>query len=194
MDDPATVVAMPMDPTVSRLVRTGARLLTRALRRGPGAPSRPRRHRDAPSPTRSDRPTGSAQGAGYAGDFTGVPDITYAPAGDDRADPGEVVWAWVPYEEDHTRGKDRPVLVIGRSAGLLLALPLTSRDHNDPRDVSGDSGWVDVGTGGWDRSGRPSEADITRILQLAPDAVRRTGSALPRERFDVVARAVRDHH
>ena len=31
-------------------------------------------------------------------------------------EPGEVVWTWVPYEEDPTRGKDRPVPVIGLEA------------------------------------------------------------------------------
>ena len=33
------------------------------------------------------------------------------------ADPGEIVWTWVAYEEDPTQGKDRPVLVVGRDGG-----------------------------------------------------------------------------
>lgn len=33
---------------------------------------------------------------------------TYAPVANGRPDPGEVVWAWVPYEEDTSQGKDRP--------------------------------------------------------------------------------------
>src|SRR5690606_28866634 len=37
--------------------------------------------------------------------------LVYAPELDGRADPGEIVWAWVPYEDDPRRGKDRPVLV-----------------------------------------------------------------------------------
>ena len=37
--------------------------------------------------------------------------VHYAPDLDGDADPGEVVWAWVPYEEDPTQVKDRPVLV-----------------------------------------------------------------------------------
>ena len=36
----------------------------------------------------------------------------YAPEIDGEPDPGEVVWAWVPYEEDPSQGKDRPVLVL----------------------------------------------------------------------------------
>ena len=34
--------------------------------------------------------------------------VEYTPEMDGDADPGEVVWAWVPYEEDPNRGKDRP--------------------------------------------------------------------------------------
>src|SRR5690606_11488787 len=45
--------------------------------------------------------------APYGGDFEGVPEIVYDPMHDDLPDPGEVVWAWVPYEEDHGNGKDR---------------------------------------------------------------------------------------
>ena len=40
--------------------------------------------------------------------------LDYSPDLDGRADPGEVVWAWVAYEEDAGQGKDRPVLVVGR--------------------------------------------------------------------------------
>ena len=39
----------------------------------------------------------------------------YAPEIDGEPDPGEVVWGWVPYEDDPSQGKDRPVLLIGRS-------------------------------------------------------------------------------
>lgn len=33
--------------------------------------------------------------------------VEYTPDMDGEADPGEVVWAWVPYEDDPHRGKDR---------------------------------------------------------------------------------------
>ena len=39
-------------------------------------------------------------------------DIAYAPKPDGRPDPGEVVWTWVPYEDDPSQGKDRPVLLV----------------------------------------------------------------------------------
>jgi hypothetical protein len=44
----------------------------------------------------------------YRGDATTLPDMTYAADPDGAPDPGEIVWSWVPYEEDHTRGKDLP--------------------------------------------------------------------------------------
>ncbi|WP_109473504.1 type II toxin-antitoxin system PemK/MazF family toxin [Ornithinimicrobium cavernae] len=133
--------------------------------------------------------------SGYAGDYAGTPQITYAPVEDALPDPGEVVWAWVPYEEDHGKGKDRPVLVIGRDGDLLLALQLSSQDHD--RDAADEARWgrywVDVGTGAWDSRNRPSEARVDRILRLAPTAVRRIGAQLDRERFDEVAAGVREH-
>ncbi len=39
--------------------------------------------------------------------------VSYDPHADGRPDPGEVVWGWVPFEDDPKRGKDRPVLLIG---------------------------------------------------------------------------------
>lgn len=128
----------------------------------------------------------------YRGDFVGAPTLTYAPHKDDEPDPGEVVWTWVPYEEDHEQGKGRPVLIIGHHDDLLLALPLTSKDHD--RDAAQEAGegrfWIDIGTGDWDAQGRPSEARTDRILQLDPDTVRRIGGRLPKDRFDAVATQV----
>lgn len=128
----------------------------------------------------------------YAGDFAGVPQIAYQPHPDDLADPGEVVWAWVPYEEDHARGKDRPVLMIGRDQDLLLAVPLTSKDHDRDagQEVRAGGRWLDIGSGPWDPKGRPSEVRTNRILRLDPAAVRRIGATLDRPMFEAVAAAV----
>ena len=54
-------------------------------------------------------------------------DITFGGDGnvietDGLPDPGEVCWAWVPYEEDETRGKDRPVLLLALDGTEWLAL------------------------------------------------------------------------
>lgn len=122
--------------------------------------------------------------------------VDYSPAADGRPDPGEVVWAWVGYEDDPRRGKDRPVLVIGRSGADLLALQLTSQDHDiDAADEARHGRhWMDIGTGGWDRQRRPSEVRLDRLLTLREDAVRREGAALDKRVFDAVVTAARTHH
>ncbi|MEP9361983.1 hypothetical protein ABLE68_03385 [Nocardioides sp. CN2-186] len=56
--------------------------------------------------------------------------VSYAPRADGRPDPGEVVWGWVPFEDDPAQGKDRPVLLIGQDGRSLLGLMLTSKDHD----------------------------------------------------------------
>ena len=121
---------------------------------------------------------------------------SYSPELDGRPDPGEVVWAWVSYDDDPQRGKDRPVLVIGRDRDELLCLQLTSKDHD--RDATDEARygrfWMDVGSGGWDRHRRPSEVRLDRLLRLEERNVRREGSALPRGVFDAVVLAAREHH
>ena len=139
------------------------------------------------------RRTGGSGRREYPGDFKGTPRITYSPAPGEEADPGEVVWTWVPYEEDHRDGKDRPVLIIGRDHEWLLGLLLTSKDHD--RDAAQEAWygrlWMDIGTGEWDPQRRPSEVRINRILRIDPDGVRRIGAVLDREVFEAVAAAVR---
>ena len=144
---------------------------------------------------RGPREDGPVQKGSYAGDFSGTPTISYEPVTDDLPDPGEVVWAWVPYEEDHSQGKDRPVLVIGRDGQHLLALQMSSQDHDQDATDEARWGryWVDVGSGAWDSSGRPSEARVDRILRLDPTSIRRIGAVLDRKRIDEVAAGVREH-
>lgn len=128
----------------------------------------------------------------YPGDFRGSSTVTYAPKPDGAADPGEIVWTWVPYEEDYSQGKDRPVLVVGRSGKRLLALMLTSKDHSN--DHRGDNDYVDIGTGPWDRQGRPSEVKLDRILQVNPADMRREGSVLNARAFALVAAGLKSRH
>ena len=125
---------------------------------------------------------------------------SYEPEVDGEPDPGEVVWAWVPYEEDPTQGKDRPVLLIGRreieGAVWWAGLPLTSKDHDRDAEQEASEGrsWMDIGTGAWDREGRPSEVRLDRLVLLSDGDVRREGAALDKEIFDrVVAEAQRRH-
>ena len=119
-------------------------------------------------------------------------EISYEPhLHNGKADPGEVVWGWVPFEEDPSQGKDRPVLVIGEEDGKLLTLMLTSKDHHRDAEHQAREGhfWMDVGTGPWDREGRPSEVRLNRLIVLDPDAVRREGSVLPEAVFKKVLAA-----
>ena len=121
---------------------------------------------------------------------------SYEPEQDGEPDPGEVVWAWVAYEDDPARGKDRPVLVLGRDGESLLCLQLTSKDHDRDADDEATYGrhWMDVGSGGWDREGRPSEVRLDRLLRMAESEVRREGAAISRQVFDSVVAAAREHH
>ncbi len=66
--------------------------------------------------------------------------LVYAPDLDGRADPGEIVWTWVAYEQDPTRGKDRPVLVVGRDRSVLLGLLVSSQE----RHAATGTGWESV--------------------------------------------------
>ncbi|MFM2077470.1 MAG: hypothetical protein RJA49_1360 [Actinomycetota bacterium] len=114
-------------------------------------------------------------------------EFEYAPCLDGDPDPGEVVWVWVPYEEDPSQGKDRPVAIIGRRGEHLLGVPLTSKEkHNELQ--------VPVGTGSWDREGRESFAKVERVLDVVPDRVRREGSVLSRQYFDAIVAGVQAAH
>lgn len=153
---------------IDDLLRIGRRLLT------------PRTSGKGTSPT---RPPGRRKG-GTRDVPTEHLQIEYSPCLDGDPDPGEVVWTWVPYEEDPSQGKDRPVIIIGRRGSLLLGVPLTSKPHDrEPQ--------VPVGTGPWDREGRLSYAKVDRLLEVDPLTVRREGAILPRRAFDAVVAGVR---
>lgn len=112
--------------------------------------------------------------------------IAYTPDLDGAADPGEIVWAWVPYEEDDGRGKDRPLLVVGRRDSDLLGLMLSSKP-----DHAGDPAWVAIGSGAWDPAGRASFVRLDRVLEVGEHDIRREGAVLDRERFERVAGELR---
>ena len=110
--------------------------------------------------------------------------VEYTPALDGDPDPGEVVWTWVPYEEDPTLGKDRPVIIIGRHGADLSGVALTTK-HGERADH------VEVGTGAVGRPG-PHRATprSTGCSTSIPREVRREGAVLGRRRFDAVIEAV----
>jgi hypothetical protein len=111
--------------------------------------------------------------------------ITYAPDRDGDPDAGEIVWTWVPYDENDGRGKDRPVLVIARqSTDRVYAVRLTSKAHDRDRD------YLAIGPGEWDPKGRPSWIDIEQLYSVHADGMRREASALDLDRFARVADAL----
>ncbi|MFF1633281.1 type II toxin-antitoxin system PemK/MazF family toxin [Leifsonia sp. NPDC058248] len=110
---------------------------------------------------------------------------TYTPRTDGDADPGEIVWTWVPYEERDGRGKDRPVLVVAREAtGTVLAVQLTSQEH------PGRSDQLSIGTGAWDSKGRSSYVMIDRVFRVHQQGMRREAAALDARRFGAVRTAL----
>ncbi|MBM2623662.1 type II toxin-antitoxin system PemK/MazF family toxin [Actinoplanes sp. LDG1-06] len=115
--------------------------------------------------------------------------IEYAPNLDGDADPGEVVWTWVPYEDDPSQGKDRPVLVVGRDGHDVLALMLSSQSDRD-----GQRNWLALGPGAWDRESRPSWIRLDRVIEVDHDGIRREGAILERARFDRIAARLRQDY
>ncbi len=158
---------------VGRVLQAGLDLLNTqapegARRSGPGPAPGPGAVRTAPTGERARQ-------------------ISYAPDMDGAADPGEIVWTWVPFEEDPAQGKDRPVLVVARAGGdTLLGLMLSSQSHR-----SDDANWVGIGSGPWDGQGRDSYVRLDRILEIPEHGIRREGAIVPADRFDRVAGELR---
>lgn len=146
-------------------------------------------------PAQRSEPSRTGRQTAYPGDFTGSFTITYQPHEDALPDPGEVVWTWVPYQEDYSQGKDRPVLIVGRDANWLLAVALSSKDHDldAAQEASEGRYWVEIGRGPWDQSGRQSSVRVNRIVRVDPAGVRRIGARLDERRFRIVADAIKEH-
>jgi hypothetical protein len=180
--------ALSMLDTVKRTQRQQS-----AGQRETTGPKPPRSRKSPKSPKPSPPPgsnrTGSAPSSTAAStdsELAGA-SIEYSPALDGDPDPGEVVWTWVPYEDDPSQGKDRPVVIFGRRGALLVGVALTSKQHDNEPQIA-------VGTGPWDRDGRVSYAKLERVLDLDPDAVRREGAILPKARFDELVAALEALH
>ena len=109
---------------------------------------------------------------------------TYAPHPDGKPDPGEVVWAWLPFEDKPNEGKDRPGIVVGwiGDQADLAIVPVTSKRRG---------GSVPIGTGAWDRLKRLSYAKVDQLYRVPRSEVRREGSTLPLPAFERVLAAMR---
>jgi hypothetical protein len=115
--------------------------------------------------------------------------LEYDPKLDGDADPGEVVWTWVPFEDDPSQGKDRPVLVVGRHGRDVYGLMLSSKSQRN-----GQHNWMALGPGAWDREQRPSWVRLDRVLDIDGNGIRREGAILDRARFDRVAAKLRQDY
>ena len=156
----------------------------------PSAPKPSSANSSAPKP--SAPATGASNGSDYPGDYLDMINFEYSPSLDGDADPGEIVWTWVPFEEDHSQGKDRPVLLVGRDGEYLLALMMTSKDHNNREHA--DPNYLDIGSGPWDPQGRASEVKLNRVIRVRPDAMRREGAIMPEDTFRLIERAWTRHN
>lgn len=156
--------------------------------------------------SRAKAPTKSRGGAGLPGpneraveydiERFGLPDFDYEPERNGAPDPGEVVWTWVPFDENDGRGKDRPVLVLAETEEHLIFGQMTSKDNTRDADWEAKWGrhWMDVGSGAWDHKGRPSEVRLDRLLVAHMDQIRREGSFLRKDIYDDVVRALKNLH
>jgi hypothetical protein len=96
-----------------------------------------------------------------------------------------VVWAWIPYEEDPTVGKDRPVLVIGTTEGSLAAVALTSSFRR---------GRYQLGRGDGDGRRSVSWVRTDKVFRIPEAEFRREGAVLDRPRFDQLIGELRRQH
>jgi hypothetical protein len=166
---PKLVRQLQRSPAVQRSIRIGLEVLAGSSTEAPAeiTTGRPVTRTSVPTAHRARR-------------------LIYSPNLDGRADPGEVVWTWVTYEEDPTRGKDRPVLVVGRDHATLLGLMVSSQESH-----AVDRSWVGIGSGSWDGEGRPSWVRLDRVLDVPEESIRREGAIMERHIFDVVAARLR---
>jgi len=174
--------------TIALVLAIAALSVVGKKRSGRGS-TRPSRR---PSSNRPGRSTAPTKRRTYPGDFTGTVRAEYSASLNGDADPGEIVWTWVPYEDDPKQGKDRPVLVVGRDGKWLLSLMLSSKDHDHDAADEARWGrrWLDIGAGQWDRQRRPSEVRLDRVIRVHPDDVRREGAIMDRPVFDEITRSL----
>ena len=176
-------MSSPWRDLATRALRVAVREAPRLIRTTKSQPARRR-----PAPDATPRPDGSTSTVRAPGAPPGR-HLDYAPDLDGRADPGEVVWTWVAFEEDASQGKDRPVLVVGRDGSKVLGLMLSSQAYHQ-----GDQDWFALGSGAWDGEHRPSWVRLDRVLDVPEDGIRREGAVLDRGRFDQVAARLRSQH
>lgn len=125
------------------------------------------------SPGEIDRPVGNTT---HPVDIRTVKPAFAPDMGNGHADPGEIIWTFVPYADKPGIGKDRPGVVLGTVGEDLAVVPLTSKSH---------SGQVPV---------RGSEAKVDVILRVKSKDIRKEKEALTRPEFDALLLKVAQRH
>ncbi|VEI14100.1 PemK-like protein [Trueperella bialowiezensis] len=165
--------------------------------RKPGTSRAPKRAA-SPSPQHSASPFPGPHEKAVEYDVArfGLPDFEYEPVRNGAPDPGEVVWTWVPFDENDGRRKDRPVLVVADTEEHVIFAQMTSKDKTPAASREAKHGryWMDIGTGGWDPRRRPSEVRLDRLLVAHGSQIRREGSYVRKDIFDDVVRAIKNVH
>lgn len=110
--------------------------------------------------------------------------LSYRPRHPDgHPDPGEVVWAHVPFADDPSIGKDRPVLIVGRAKnGNLVGVQLTSKGHH--------RGSIPIEWG----QARQSWIRPERLIQVDVSNYRKEGGYLKKPNFQSIADQVTKVH
>lgn len=115
--------------------------------------------------------------------------IVYAPDMDGHADSGEIVYAPVRLDGETAESHERAVVVIGRHRQELLgALISADERHAD------DHRWLYIGTGSYESGARPSWVRLDKVLIVPESGIRRSGTVLPRRRFERIAHRLRSDH
>ncbi|MFC5370260.1 type II toxin-antitoxin system PemK/MazF family toxin [Arcanobacterium bovis] len=196
---------MNLQPFLKRLiVNVGKSLVRELTRKRPDdrtarSPQTTRGSQPTPhAPTSSSPTNSSAQSRSKRWDIAknGLPDFGYRPDDDGIPDPGEVVWTWIPYEENNGEGKDRPVLVVACVGDTAICAQMTSKDHAQSSLYQDEyhRWWLDIGNGNWDRANRPSEVRLDILWQVPFTEVRRIGGFLEKNRYLRVIAALKEIH
>lgn len=103
---------------------------------------------------------------------------------DGRPDPGEIVWAHVPFADDPSKGKNRPVLIVGRAEnGNLVGVQLTSKLHRKGIGIE------------WGPDRQRSVIRTDRLIQVDPaNNFRKEGAYVRKPEFQSIVDQIAKAH
>ena len=102
---------------------------------------------------------------------------------DGHPDPGEIVWAHVPFADDPTKGKNRPVLIVGRHEnGNLIGVQLTSKLHRNGIPFT------------WGPGDSKSVIRTDRFIQIDTKNYRKEGAYVKKPAFQKIVDTVARQH